>query len=236
MNAVEEQAIADANPWYRHITRQAYGAWNCFNLYLFDGVLQVPYIVVDKFNQSWLGCCMPAYRENCKSAILIEVVYILDCWLRDKFSAGRLILAHEMAEQYGLEILHQTCGREHGHAHAFSCLCNRLSLKIGSSVRVKSHRVWRRGHRGTSAQTWPFCLFPEIGREIRRIQFENKRNPLIRPAAINQDTLVASARKVEAYLVAHGLSDITGDYGTVLKALGIVPESTVIESVIARKP
>jgi hypothetical protein len=231
---ISVKAIGDAKLEYRTYTRQAYVAWECFNSNLFDGALVMPYIVVDVFNQSWCGCHFPYYDgDGCRSTILIEAAYIVNCWLPDKFAIGRAILLHEMAHQYLYEVKAQTCGRDAAHSDAFARLCNSISAKAGMPGRVKSQRTWRRRQRGVSAQSWPFCLRPEIAREMRRIQSENRRRPIPRPPT-DQSKVIDAARKVEAYLVAHGLADITGDYGTVLTALGIVPESTVIESVIAR--
>jgi hypothetical protein len=231
MIAVEKQAIADADPWYRDFIRWAYAAWNCLNLYLFDGALMVPFIVVDSFRQNWLGACLPYYGgKECRSMILIDSVYISDCWLRDKFSAGRLILLHEMVHQLMAEVKGQNVGRDNCHSDAFAKLCNQVSLKIGSPVRVKSHRTWRRGHRGIDAATWPFCLYPEVPREMRRIQTENQRKPVPRPA-LDPAKVATAARAVEQHLIGSAVSD---QYNTVLTALGIVPEREALGRVIGR--
>jgi hypothetical protein len=131
VNDVQSLAISEANGYFRDFTRQAYAAWDCFNVHLFEGALSVPFIKVDKFNCAWGGCHMPGYFPGVKSTILIEAEFITRCGMRSRFFLARLILLHEMVHQYLYECKGQRCGRDGAHSYAFACLCNALSAKAG---------------------------------------------------------------------------------------------------------
>ena len=225
-----QKAIAQAKPFCRAWTEQAYAAWRCLNNHLFDGALQTPYIIVDRFSQNWLGAQLPYYAEDgCRSMILIDSVYVADCLLSEKFAIARAILLHEMCHQFLYELNGQNCGRDGAHSDAFAKTCNAVWAKSGRWERVKSHRTWKRKRRGVSAQSWPFCFLHEVSTEIRRIQRENQKP--FAPPAIDSRRLVDAARRIEAHLIG---SPVVDDYERILDALGIRPEREAVQAVLNR--